>query len=183
MQCKRQTVHFLSSFVQIRAKGEVRVMDDQKRRRACAAEPIAGLACSRLTPKFVCVVLGSCWACSTQLHIQSVVLTAFSDQNLQYSAATETYCKQWRHHHNTAAKEFQAVASVDPNLHNTAGEEFQAVASIDQNLHNSSQRVRGSGVYRPKPPQHISQRVSGSGFYTPKPPQHSKSFRSVASID
>ena len=67
-----------------------------------------------------------------------MVLTAFSDQNLQYSAATETDSRKWRHHHNTAAKEFQAVASIDQNLYNTAAKEFQAVASIDQNLYNTA---------------------------------------------
>ena len=57
------------------------------------------------------------------------------------------------------------------------------MASVNQNFHNSSQRVRGSGIYRPKPPQHSSQRVPGSGVYRPKPPQHNKSFRSVVSLD
>ena len=75
------------------------------------------------------------------------------------------------------------MASIDQNFHNTAAKEFQAVAPIHQNLHNSSQRVPGSGVYRPKPPQH-SKSFRSVAYVDPYfHNTAAKEFQAMASID
>ena len=57
--------------------------------------------------------------------------------------------------HNTAAKEFQAMASIDQHLHNTAAKEFQAVLYKDPHPYNTAAKeFRCGGVFSPAPVCH-----------------------------